>query len=64
VTTTSSLPLRVAERLTGRDLAGVLDVDLDGLLVVVGVAVAAEHAALMAAWEAPVSDGLLEALGR
>lgn len=59
----SSLPLRLAERLLpGRDLAGVLD--LDGLLAVVGVAVAAEHAALMAAWDAPVSDGLLEALGR
>jgi hypothetical protein len=58
----SSLPLRLAEHLTGRDLAGVLD--LDGLLAVLVGAVAAEHAALVAAWEAPVNDGLLEALGR
>lgn len=58
----SSVPLRVAERLTGRDLAGVLG--LDGLLAVLVGAVAAEHAALMAAWAAPMSDAYLEALGR
>jgi hypothetical protein len=61
---TSSLPLRLAERLLpGRDLAGVLDFDLDGLLVVVAGAVAAEHAAVVAAWDAPVSDSYLAALG-
>jgi hypothetical protein len=60
-TWSSSLPLRVAERLTGRDLAGVLD--LDGLLAVLVGAVAGEVAALMAAWDAPVSDSSLAALG-
>ncbi len=58
---TSSLPLRLAERLLpGRDLAGTLN--LDGLLAVAEV-VADEGAALMAAWDAPVSDSFLEALG-
>lgn len=60
-TWSSSLLLRVAERLTGRDLAGVLD--LDGLLAVLVGAVADEHAALVAAWDAPLSDAYLAALG-
>jgi len=51
----SSLPLRLAERLfPGRDFAGVLD--LDGLLAVLVGAVAGEYAALVAAWDAPLSD--------